>query len=338
MGIPAIDVQTFFATLPLQAGQYFSFFVWFLLLGAMGTAFLAFFTGTVAKVAKKPLLSHLSCQATSASLFLYFWYFLAFCGLLAFLAIDETMYASATMGSFLDNYQEISLQALHRHLPYFAQEVPLAGAVLVCFLLTWIFKKLAPRSALVLFLNLVTACLALILVFWWASSVQQDYAPLTAMRNHMEMLTRALVPLQGENWWLFATLLGWYWSSGLATGGLFLMLWFFLRRNRDDFGRDYYVRAMYCAARAVLVGLLLSTVAAHGYFWFQNGPDQLTDTLILALGLAYGTLLWVCAAICLVLYSATPMRHKASVVFCVLVFFCSLLWQSKLFSIGMPIF
>ena len=346
MGIPAIDFQTFFAsldaqsllaTLPSQIGQYASFFAWFLLIGAMGAAFLAFFAGFTAKVAKKPLLAHLSRQATTASLFFYFCYFLAFCGLLAFLAIDETMYASAMQGSFLSNCPEICLQALHRHLPYFAQEVPLGGIVLFTLFCVWLLKRTAPQSVIVLFCNLLAACLVFVLVFWWATNIQQDHAPLTALRNHQEMLASALAPVLGKNWQTFATLLGWYWACGLAVGGLLLMLWFFLRRNSDDFGRDYYVRAMYFAAKAVLVGVLLSTVAAHAHLWLHNGMTEITDALILTLALAYGSLLLVCAAQCLVLYSATPMRHKASIIFCILLFFCSLLWQAKLFSIVMPI-
>ena len=337
MGVPAIDIQTFIASLPLQGGQYFSFFAWFLLLGAMGTAFLAFFSGVVAKAAHKPLLSHLSRQATTATLFFYVCHFLAFCGLLSFLAISETMHSAAMQGSFIDNFPEVCLQALHRHLPYFTQTVPLAGMVLFSFFIVWMCKRVAPRSGAVLFLNFFAACIAFALVYWWASRLQQGYGPLTALLTYQEMASSAFAPLLHENWWSFASLLGWHWACGLAAGGLLLMLWFFMRRNSDDFGRDYYVRAMYFAAKAVLVGILLSTVAAHSYFWLQNGMGQITDVILLTLILAYGALLLVCATQCLVLYSATPMRHKASIVLSILLFFCSLLWQGKLFSISMPI-
>lgn len=108
------------------------------------------------------------------------------------------------------------------------------------------------------------------------------------------------------------TLLG-----GLGAAGMLAQGYLLLRRNRDDFGRDYYKFAVpYCAKWAIIPTLLQLIPAA--WLFTMLMPSFGTPELInpaLWCWIAAGALpLLSCFLWMRVLRSETPLRHKASII------------------------
>ncbi len=110
----------------------------------------------------------------------------------------------------------------------------------------------------------------------------------------------------------------------LCSGGLFSVLWLLLRRNKEDYGRDYYrfaiSRASLWASGFAILGLLLNI---GGFFAVYLGKAEIPG---LSVPLSGGTVSFVFVALsvfCMALAagtwlavsrSAMPMRHKVSLV------------------------
>ncbi len=115
-------------------------------------------------------------------------------------------------------------------------------------------------------------------------------------------------------WLLFTYVL----FMGLCIAGASSLLWLLMRRNRDDYGRDYYVFAMrygawwavICAVAAALSHTALCVVL-HGILAaLQPGLVLPMPALIAGMGtLGAATALWLAAA-----RSPTPLRHKPGVI------------------------
>jgi hypothetical protein len=122
-------------------------------------------------------------------------------------------------------------------------------------------------------------------------------------------------------------------SFGLAAGAALSQLYLFARRNKDDYGRDYYVFAMHYCARIAC----FCTVAALSFslvvFWhlYLSFPQSLSrppdpGLLLVAAGLPLlCCLLWLC-----IIKSDVPLRHKPGAVFACLFLFIALCAQAML--------
>ncbi|NDV25493.1 hypothetical protein [Desulfovibrio sp. JC010] len=99
-------------------------------------------------------------------------------------------------------------------------------------------------------------------------------------------------------------------SFAAAASGLYLVL----RRNKDDFGRDYYKFTLPVVARWALFPTLLQAAASGGVIYYICGPNIVTlyNNIPVALSFGISLLLTViCCAVWIVTWkSETPMRHK----------------------------
>ena len=124
------------------------------------------------------------------------------------------------------------------------------------------------------------------------------------------VLIRDMFPSWRDPFWLGLALAH---VLEFATAGGLGLLWLVLRRNVDDFGRDYYTfAAQWCASWATLGGWL-GILLSGWLFWslasvpvFSGQGFFLLAALVGWLCLLLSAILWT-----VVSYSATPMRHKA---------------------------
>ncbi|MFP4391612.1 MAG: hypothetical protein ACOCP7_00280 [Desulfohalobiaceae bacterium] len=118
---------------------------------------------------------------------------------------------------------------------------------------------------------------------------------------------------------LFWNLLAQIFCLALGACGLGAMLYFLLRRTKEDFGRDYYRFAQHLAARWSLLFILQLPFWALIFFRLKPWPSFIQSTLEQILAAA--ALIFLTASMGLglrILRSPNPMRHKLSPVGCAL--------------------
>ncbi|WP_421902788.1 hypothetical protein [Maridesulfovibrio sp.] len=114
-------------------------------------------------------------------------------------------------------------------------------------------------------------------------------------------------------------------KAGLCLAGIYLImaiafaatasgLYLVLRRNKDDFGRDYYKFTLPVVARWALFPSLLQLAASGSVVYYICGPNITSLYQNLPVALSFGAsllLTMICCAIWIVTWrSETPMRHK----------------------------
>jgi len=114
-------------------------------------------------------------------------------------------------------------------------------------------------------------------------------------------------------------------KAGLCLAGIYLImamafaaaasgLYLVLRRNKDDFGRDYYKFSLPVVSRWALLPTLVQAAASAGVIYYICGQDitPLYSNIPVAISFGVSLLLTlICCAIWIVtLRSETPMRHK----------------------------
>lgn len=103
-------------------------------------------------------------------------------------------------------------------------------------------------------------------------------------------------------------------SFAATAGGLYLVL----RRNKDNFGRDYYKFSLPVIAKWALVPTFAQLAAVIAILCYMVGPNiqllyQNLPTAI-ALGTSLGLIILCCAIWIVTWKSETPMRHKIGLV------------------------
>jgi hypothetical protein len=146
------------------------------------------------------------------------------------------------------------------------------------------------------------------LLFWMALAVGLAAArPLCLALPPATDATLLLPPGNSLFWRLLTAALPL--SVGLA--GTYTGAWLVWRRDKDDFGRDYYNFTMRLAARFGFVGLLLSL---GGLGWLGLGllplAGELTTTLALSLALLGTGLLLALVCLGFVMAQENALRHK----------------------------
>ncbi|MDR2669844.1 MAG: hypothetical protein LBC14_07835 [Desulfovibrio sp.] len=151
-------------------------------------------------------------------------------------------------------------------------------------------------------------CLLTLLLFF----IQHPYISLLLDENPGAALPAALGEFTGNTslWPPVA----YFFLNGPAAAAALTRARLILRRNKDDFGRDYYVFAAHSAARSALFFTVAATAAAALLFLSlsaSTAPEfrQMPETGIL---LAASGLPIVCALLHLVCaFDANPLRRKA---------------------------
>lgn len=203
----------------------------------------------------------------------------------------------------------------------------LCAILLVRFKTPWWFTLLLALfwvACQTIFLMLLDACMKPI----ETNNVNIVEDMLYALRYGVFVVPEFFEP---EQWWFFRARLFLFASMSASAMSL---IWLIFRRNRDDFGRDYYAYAARVAARFALI---TSVVSSLGYIvvlsvyphLMQSSPmfegSRLSISFVVWTGVAIqslGALLWF-----LVQASATPMRHKIAIVCGGLCVMCAtLLW------------
>lgn len=105
--------------------------------------------------------------------------------------------------------------------------------------------------------------------------------------------------------------------EGFALAGALGLIWMVIRRNRDDWGRDYYnFAAKYCAGWALVTTLLATATEGYVYWTIMPTVANTPHEALLPFLAGGGA---VCALIaCLfwsfIMRSKTPMRNKFSMI------------------------
>ncbi len=165
-------------------------------------------------------------------------------------------------------------------------------------------------------------CIALVSSFWYALGIygiiciiSAEYAASIGGGYPMS-LASLFSPKLESSFWNSAP---YFAPLSFALGGGIVSIWLILRRNIDDFGRDYYASMLkWCAAWAraawfILWFLLVGTTALKWIGTLQQEnylttPEFMQSFLFLLLWVIPG-ILWTLTA-----RSATPLRHKATLI------------------------
>lgn len=199
--------------------------------------------------------------------------------------------------------------------PYFlGLPLPLAGLVLpllagaAAFLAyRGLWQRLKTQKSLHALVGL-TASLLLLLAFYVGLAASR---PLALNLPPVAGPGLLLPPGNSLFWRLFVEGL----ALSLALAGTFTGAWLVWRRDKDDFGRDYYNFTLRLTARAGFVAGLVS-LAAMAWVAFGLMPivGELSSRLTLAVAL-YGTgMLFSLACLGIVMPKENALRHKAMVV------------------------
>ena len=123
-------------------------------------------------------------------------------------------------------------------------------------------------------------------------------------------------------------------TTGLAATAVFGIWYLLLRRNRDDFGRDYYTFALKFCARW---GAALTASASAAAWWVllgltdvTNGPDEVTQ---LSFACTAGASMVTCLLLLFMSISSVPMRNKFTAVLAGFAFLIALFGQLVLFHL-----
>jgi hypothetical protein len=187
---------------------------------------------------------------------------------------------------------------------------PLAGVLLFAVLYRTTWGALRERKTLHRILGLAaTLCALVLMAASLAAKLTLAGAPAIAPPANLGELY--LFPPHDQYWPMLAHAVLWALTGAAGLGLVYLLM----RRNRDDFGRDYYTFAVRVCARWAAIPALLQLAAAAAVLLPAWGrvPQAMKST---ALGLAAGgAMAAVLAAILLLNVSRAeaPLRHKPAI-------------------------
>lgn len=276
----------------LQVAFYSAFLC---LLASAGGIFNSFFDITWGFFSKKNIV----VKYASQSCFAAFALFLLFC---------------ATTGSLMLLNPGANPAALLA--PYITPVLPLSALLFACVLVLTALSKKFSGNFLLCLMTLITTLLFIAQIAWWQA---QSYAPFRALAYNENMVSvweRSVVSFNYTDHASFMVVGIYLLAAAFTFGSIIMMPWLIMRRNRDDYGRDYYTFAMRRAARRALFCLLPTTAVACYSNWVLYAT--LAESFCLAYGalLALSVLLLVLLAFFLIniSVSATPMRCKPSAI------------------------
>lgn len=301
----------------------------FLLLAALCSPFVATLTEIAYKTRKKVFYDKCALQISQAGFGLGASLFVVVGGCLAFFVCRQ----HPELLQWPPQWEAL--------LPYlFPYAPPLAALLLFLFYLSsW--NALKKLRSLHIPLGLLTAlsCLGLLFIsLLLLGTMQEPFLTLILWTAPLTVLQGLLLDF-AENPLMWLSLV-YAFVFGLAACGALSQLWLILRREKADYGRDYYVFAMHCCARIALIFTIMASFLAGNIFWVlrQSIPVDLAQSqdlgiLLIAGGLPLSCcLLWLC-----IIKSDTPLRHKPGAFFACLFLFIALCAHLMLFFSTFPL-
>ncbi len=256
---------------------------------------------------------------------------------LAFL-LTFALYAAlgVTLFTLINARQPELLAPPHLRRVLVLAAVPLGHFVLLgLYLLLW--APLRKLRALHLLLGLFAALASAALLFTaYLGAAYASLLPFALNDPPRVFLSMLNLFLSEPPQWLF---LSYACACGFALAGALCLLWLLARRNRADFGRDYYTFAMRAMSRQALIFTLVSSGLA-GWLVLRMQESALSPlgqawepALLLP---AFGLPLVCCLLWFLVIRSQTPMRHKPGVFFAGVFLFVAFCAQALGFLNALP--
>ncbi|MFP4167793.1 MAG: hypothetical protein ACLFSY_02960 [Desulfonatronovibrionaceae bacterium] len=186
----------------------------------------------------------------------------------------------------------------------------LATVFFLVYLSTW--KKLKESKPAHASLGAISAALMGIFLFLLLASIMTA-SPLYDLRN-----------LPGVRSVVYPLLLQWLFFA-LTAGGTASLLFLLIRRNRDDFGRDYYRYALRACSKWVLISTLFGFVPCAWIGWLLR-PNLRVLPLILPGAVSALAALCLCTFVLVLIRTAQPLRYKGIILtaqFVLIIFFAS---------------
>jgi hypothetical protein len=121
------------------------------------------------------------------------------------------------------------------------------------------------------------------------------------------------IPAQSVFWPLLAQAL----LAGIGAAGALGLCYLLLRREADNYGRDYYNFSTAYCARCALIPSLLQTIPAALLLWMSQpvlSPFALENPFVLLWAAGIAIPLLACAGWMIVAVSAAPLRHKPAMI------------------------
>lgn len=283
---------------------------YFCLLAALGGVINTLLDAVSGLVAQKNLLGKFACQGSQSAIASLLFY-LVFLGALIPLPGGENPAAFIT--------------------PYFAEMAPFLMIVFACVITATIFWTKIPNTFITFLFSLITALVLLVQAGWWLIFDYTPFKPLQFNEFLLPVAERIMLNFNLTEHADFLIVVAYMVLAACVIASMVMMLWLIVRRNWDDFGRDYYTFAMRRTARRCLFFLLMVTAVACYSNWQLYATMVETFFATYALLLAISALLLTLLACMLVVISSTttPMRCKpaaiTSLVVFALVFFIQLI-------------
>lgn len=271
----------------------------FTTLAAVGAPVVAVILEITAKARKKIFYDKLAQQVTALSLILYLLFILSIGGAAAYFCQK----ADWLKDWFINPASPIMMF-------YITMSVALAG--LIPYKYTW--KKLKKNKPLHVSLGIVgvigglasihVATVVMKIFFLMQSRGVTPSVPQIPFYAHFQHVPGI------ETLYLAGVYMIMALSYAAAASGLYLVL----RRNKDDFGRDYYKFSLPVISRWALFPTLAQITAAGGALYYICGPNIEIVYRDITAATALGTSLFLMLSCCLIWIvtwkSETPMRHK----------------------------
>lgn len=259
-----------------------------------GGPIIAFVSEIMARMYKKTFMDKFALQMTRLGL----------------LSMAIFWVAAATLAVLTWQQNPVIREWAVSRAPYLAAVIGtgLTGTLLfIAYFLSW--KNLKKKKSV--HLTLVILAIGCLKLLFWGPTILGRLQFTSAWNSPLSGLPVAASPL-----WPLTIL--WIPLSVTLTAVLGL-IYLVIRRNVDDFGRDYYkFTAAFCARWCLFPSFLVLPILGWLILSFLPVLD-VNNPVILFPGTLTGASLLLVIVNCLVIsHSATPMRHKASMFFAVL--------------------
>ncbi|OEU65654.1 MAG: hypothetical protein BA863_01185 [Desulfovibrio sp. S3730MH75] len=271
----------------------------FIALSAIGAPILAVILEIVAKARKKIFYDKLAQQISSLSLILYF----------LFLVL-----AGGAGAYFTQKFDWLLDWMINPASPFMMVYITIAFTLLTLlpYKLSW--KPMKKKKPLHILLGVLAsigglATIHVVTVTMNIFFMQQAAAPIPLVPESLFIAHFTNIPGMAELS-LACLYLVMSLSFAATIGGLYLVL----RRNKDDFGRDYYKFSLPVVAKWALFPTILQLALVTGIVYYLCGLETKlivsNNTTLISFGTS-AALSFLCCAIWIVTWkSATPMRHK----------------------------
>ena len=190
--------------------------------------------------------------------------------------------------------------------------IAVSATLLLCLAAQAAWGTLQPNRPLRLVVCLAAALAALAGIYLALAGLKDVTAALLGGGTHDLPAMRLYLPGPSALFWPALAGLA---ALALTDGGGLGLVWMTIRRNKDDFGRDYYNFALPRTARSGLLGGVIF-LACQGWLLAALPPELRTLVLSGQLGLFWGAglacVLLACLCWLLVARSATPLRLKGA--------------------------